>query len=97
MIIKGGDTVTQLEWREQFSKRLVDILRTQNVNQSKLARDSGLSASRISDYINKRAAPTIFAVINISYALNVSVSDLIDFDERIVDRDNERKERKVWI
>lgn len=89
--------MTQQEWREQFSNRLVDALKGSNINQSKLARDSGLSASRISDYINKRATPTIFAVINISYALNVSVSDLIDFDERIDEHDNERKEMRLWV
>lgn len=75
--------MTQLEWREKFRERLIHILKAKRINQTKLAVDSGLSVSRISDYINLKATPTIFAVINIAYALNMSVGELIDFDERI--------------
>jgi transcriptional regulator with XRE-family HTH domain len=53
------------------------------MSQAQLARDSGLSVSRISDYINKFSTPTIFALINIAYALDMELSELADFDERI--------------
>ena len=76
--------MTQTEWRRIFSNNLVDILREKGMSQAQLARDSGLSVSRISDYINMNATPTIFAIINMAYALDLDVNELIDFDDRIV-------------
>ena len=76
--------MTQHEWRETFADNLIDILQERGMSQAQLARDSGLSVSRISDYINMNATPTVFAVINMAYALDMEVSELIDFDARIV-------------
>ena len=76
--------MTQTEWRRIFSNNLVDILREKGMSQAQLARDSGLSVSRISDYINTNATPTIFAIINMAYALDIDVNELVDFDDRIV-------------
>lgn len=75
--------MTQKEWKEIFSGNLADILKERGLSQSKLARDSGLSVSRINDYISGNATPSIFAVINLAYALDMSVSELVDFDEPI--------------
>ena len=75
--------MTQNEWRRIFSNNLMDILDEKGMSRSQLARDTGLSISRISDYINERATPTIFAIINIAYALDMDISELVDFDERI--------------
>lgn len=75
--------MTQLDWRRTFSNNLVDILQEKGMSQSQLARDAGLSVSRISDYINMHATPTVFAIINMAYALDMDVSELIDFDDRI--------------
>lgn len=76
--------MTQVEWRNIFADNLAGILNEQGVSQAQLARDAGLSVSRINDYINKNATPTIFAIINIAYALDIDINDLVDFDERIV-------------
>ena len=76
--------MTQTEWRRIFSNNLVDILREKGMSQAQLARDSGLSVSRISDYINMNATPTIFAIINMAYALDIDINELVDFDDRIV-------------
>lgn len=76
--------MTQAEWRELFADNLVELLNEQGVSQAQLARDAGLSVSRISDYVNGNATPTIFAIINIAYALDLDVSELVDFGERIV-------------
>jgi transcriptional regulator with XRE-family HTH domain len=76
--------MTQTEWRRIFSNNLVDILREKGMSQAQLARDSGLSVSRISDYINMNATPTVFAIINMAYALDLDVNELVDFDDRIV-------------
>lgn len=75
--------MTQVEWRDMFANNLVDILRDRRMSQSQLSQDSGLSMSRISDYINKRATPTIFAIINMAYALDMDICELVDFDDRI--------------
>lgn len=76
--------MTRYEWGEIFGSNLVDILEEKGMSQAQLARDSGLSASRISDYINNNATPTIFAIINMAYALDMEVSALVDFDDRII-------------
>lgn len=75
--------MTQTEWRKTFANNLVDILCEKGMSQAQLARDAGVSTSRISDYINEAATPTIFAIINIAYALDMDISELVDFDERI--------------
>lgn len=75
--------MTQSQWRNIFGDNLAGILRDKGMSQAQLARDSGLSVSRISDYINKFSTPTIFALINIAYALDMELSELADFDERV--------------
>jgi transcriptional regulator with XRE-family HTH domain len=75
--------MTQGEWKRIFGDNLVDILEEQGMSQAQLARDTGLSTSRISDYINGNATPTVFAIINMAYALDMSVDEFVDFGERI--------------
>lgn len=75
--------MTQNEWKKLFGDNLAEILKERGMTQSDLARDTGMSVSRISDYVSKRAAPTIFAAINIAYALDMDVSELVDFDDRV--------------
>lgn len=75
--------MTQIEWKEIFGSNLSEILEEKGMSQSQLAKDAGLSKSRINDYINGHATPTIFAIINIAYALDMDINDLVDFDERI--------------
>ena len=75
--------MTELEWLDIFGDNLQDILKDQNVSQRELANKTGLSESSISNYIKKRRVPSLKALINISYALNFDISDLIDFGEII--------------
>ena len=75
--------MTQVEWRHIFGRNLIDILNEKEISQNQLARESGLSVSRINDYINEKATPTIFAIINIAYALDMRVDELVDFEEPI--------------
>ena len=75
--------MTQYEWKHIFSSNLLGLLKEKDMSQIQLSRDSGVSPAMISDYINERSVPGIFAVINMAYALDVEVSELIDFDERI--------------
>lgn len=75
--------MTQTEWKEIFGNNLVDILKDNDMSQARLARETGLSISRISDYINGNAAPSIFAIINMAYALDIDISEFVDFGETI--------------
>lgn len=75
--------MTQNEWRTLFSENLLDILQDKGMTQAQLARDAGISGSRISEYINERTTPTIFAIINMAYALDMDIGELVDFDDRV--------------
>lgn len=75
--------MTQTEWKEIFGRNLDSILEEKEMTQCQLASDAGLSISRISDYIRGNAAPTVFAIINMAYALDIDVGEFIDFDEPI--------------
>jgi transcriptional regulator with XRE-family HTH domain len=76
--------MTQEEWRKMFGRNLASILQEKGMSQYQLAKDTGLSNSRISDYINGRSTPTIFAIINMAYALDMDVGEFVDYDDRVV-------------
>lgn len=71
------------DWMEAFGDNLSDILDEQGMTQQELAKASGLSVGSISAYINKQSPPGIKAIINISYALDVDLNDLLDFGDMI--------------
>ena len=75
--------MTQTDWKDVFGDNLSSILREKGFTQLRLSRDSGVSTAMISDYINKRSVPGLFAAINIAYALDMSLDELVDFDEPI--------------
>ena len=75
--------MTQTEWKRIFANNLVDLLNDRGMTQRQLAIDSGVSAAMISEYINGIRMPGLAAVINLAYALDVDVGELVDFDERI--------------
>ena len=76
-------TMTESEWLQIFGDNLADMLNDARMTQRELADETGLSESSISYYIKKNKIPGIKALINISYALDCDVSDLIDFGDRI--------------
>lgn len=75
--------MSETEWLRIFSKNLVSILSESRINQKELAEMTGLSTATISKYVNGIQMPTVRAIINISYALHISVDELIDFGDRI--------------
>lgn len=75
--------MTQEEWKSIFGDNLSAVLREKKMTQSQLAKDSGVSMGMISDYINKRSVPGIFAAINIAYALDMDLNELIDYGDRV--------------
>ena len=75
--------MTELEWINIFGDNLADMLRDAKMTQRELAYAAGISESMVSDYIHKRKAPGLRAIINIAYTLDCSVDDLMDFEEMI--------------
>ena len=76
--------MTEAEWLDIFSDNLIDMLNEQRYSQEELAYESNLSQSTISKYINKKQMPSLKAIINIAYALDCSIDELIDFGEKIL-------------
>lgn len=75
--------MTELEWMDIFGDNLKEILKEANMSQNDLARKTGIERSTISRYVNKICMPSLKSVINISYALNCDLSDLIDFGDKV--------------
>lgn len=75
--------MTLKEWTENFSEALLELLDDRNMSQLELSEVSGVSVGSISSYINKRAQPGIKAIVNIAYALDIDVDELIDFGDTI--------------
>lgn len=75
--------MTQEEWKETFGDNLASILQEQGMTQNELAKATGLSSSRISDYIHGYSAPSVFAIINMAYVLELDIGEFIDFGETV--------------
>ena len=75
--------MTRDEWKNVFGDNLDAILQDKRMSQNELAKLSGLSPGMISDYVNKFTAPSLFAVINIAYVLDVDIDELVDVSDRI--------------
>lgn len=75
--------MTLKEWTDAFGDNLSELLEERGMTQHDLVIDSGLSAGSINAYIRKQSPPGIKAIINIAYALDVSVDELVDFGDRI--------------
>ena len=75
--------MSEQEWVDIFADNLNSMLDEANMSQRDLADETGLSEAAISYYLHKRKMPGIRAVVNISYALNCDMSDLIDFGDMI--------------
>ena len=77
--------MSQQEWLDIFGDNLASILEEEKVSQKELSRLTGLSESTISRYINKLQMPTVRAIINISYALDWSFEDMLNYGDIIED------------
>lgn len=76
--------MTEMEWLDIFGDNLRSVLEYTNTTQRELADAAGLAESTISSYINKRKMPSLRAVINIAYALDIDIEELIPTDEMII-------------
>ena len=71
------------EWLKMFGDNLRYLLDDNYMTQQDLADVTGLSKGIISEYVNGNKMPGAKALLAISYALDESIDDLIDFGERI--------------
>lgn len=76
--------MTEAEWLNIFSDNLIDMLNEYGYSQEELAYETNLSQGTISKYINKKQMPSLKAIINIAYALDCSIDELIDFGDTIL-------------
>lgn len=75
--------MSEVEWLETFAGNLRDLMIEQGYNQEQLSEATGLSQGTISNYLNKKRLPTIRALVNICYEMNLSFDELMDFGSRI--------------
>ena len=75
--------MSEQEWLDIFGDNLVSILEEYKMTQDELAEETGLSKGTISKYIHKKQIPNLKAIINLSYALDMDIDELIDFGDRI--------------
>ena len=75
--------MTLKDWIEEFGDNLADVMNKKNISQRELAELSGVPKSSINDYINGRNQPSIKTIVNLSYTLDVSIDELVDFGDTI--------------
>ena len=76
--------MSEQEWLEQFADNLKTIMDECGYNQKQLAAEVGTTEATISRYLNYTQIPKAPVLINIAYALDCSLDDLMDFNERII-------------
>lgn len=76
--------MSEQKWLDMFSFNLSNLMRECEITQRDLADKTGLSEGTVSNYMHGIQMPGIKAIINISRVLKCSISDLIDFGERII-------------
>lgn len=75
--------MTRKEWLYEFGDNLAKILKEYPMTQTELAEVTGLSRSTINNYILGKRMPSVDAILAISYAINCTTDELIDFMEPI--------------
>lgn len=71
------------QWGLEFSHVLKGLLIENRMSQKELAGKAGLSQATITGYLNRHKKPSIKALINLSYALDCPLNDLVDYGEPI--------------
>lgn len=82
-MMKGDVCMTELEWMRQFGFNLKNAISESGFTQEELALEIGVDRTTINRYLNGKRIPTIKSIINLSYALDYDLEDLIDFGEPI--------------
>ena len=75
--------MSEIEWLDIFGDNLAERLSEAGMTQRELADEARLDESTISRYIHKQKTPGVKAIINIAYALDCSVDELVEFGDII--------------
>ena len=75
--------MTESEWLNIFGNNLLEMMREYGYTQDTLARETGLSKSTISKYINKQQMPRSSALINIANVFGCNIDDLVYYGDKI--------------
>lgn len=78
-----GRYMSEIDWMQIFGENLQEIMDEKHISQRELARQTGLSNTAISNYVNAQKMPGLKAILNLSYVLRVDLHDLIDFGAEI--------------
>lgn len=84
MAIDTTKRLTEEEWLDHFIDVVRAAMERHGYTNRTLAREALISESALSQYLNGKHLPTPRAVINLSYALHLSVDDLMDAGGRII-------------
>ena len=71
-----NDELNEDLWRDNFAKRLNNLMRTGGITQSRLSDITGISMVTLSKYMNGKAIPSGYNIYRISRALKCSVAEL---------------------
>lgn len=77
--------MTEADLLITFSDNLRYMMNEHCINQSELSRESGISRQSINSYLNAQRMPSLKAVVNLSYALNCDLDDLVPFTTALID------------
>lgn len=75
--------MSEAEWLGIFGDNLKEWMAEFGHDQKSLADAIHVSEATVSRYINKQRMPSIKAIINLVYELNISFDELLDFGSRI--------------
>ena len=81
--------MTKKEWRRKFSSRVLQALGELDMTQSRLAIKSNVSIGMISRYLACTSTPSATVALNIAKVLGIPVNELIDFGEKVNEREVE--------
>lgn len=68
------------EWKIKFPKQIKSILELKNMSQRQLAKRMKISEVSVSRYLNGERIPKGNILISMAKALEISISELIEFD-----------------
>ena len=72
--------------KEEFRNRLLELMADNAYNQQTLAEVANISQASISNYLNKKTLPDLYAVRQLARAFNCSIDELLDSCEVNISR-----------
>ena len=75
--------MSETEWLDIFAGNLEDLMKEWSDSQISLAASAGLTQAAISQYLSRKRMPNLRSIINLSYALDMTVDELIDFGDML--------------